>query len=171
MAKPAQRLKRPPHLEALAGLSRAKVDYLLIGVLAINHYAKDPGSIYSTLDCDVLLRPDPSHVSRALRVLGGLGYSFKSGREPLLPDPLTVSRLVQNRAMIRAEKEGSLPLDLVLEARGFSFEDFYRRRRMFKAAGVGIPVGNLAQLLRSKELSGRPKDRAFLRLYRSRLST
>lgn len=42
---------KPPLVKALAGLNAARVDYVMIGVLAINHYAKAPSSIYATLDC------------------------------------------------------------------------------------------------------------------------
>jgi len=41
---------KPPLVKALAGLNASRVDYVMIGVLAVNHYAKDPSSVYSTLD-------------------------------------------------------------------------------------------------------------------------
>ena len=39
----------------------------------------------------------------------------------------------------------------------------------FRVAGVEVAVGRLEKLLRSKEASGREKDREFLRLFAARL--
>lgn len=163
-------MKRPPHLAVLRRLNKAGVDYVLIGVLAINHYVRDPGSMYSTLDCDILIRPEADHLRKAIRVLLSEGYRLEAGGEPLIsPDDLLVARLVEHRATIRGLKRDSLAIDLVLETSGFSFSDWHRGRRFFKAGGLRIPCGSLTQLLRSKEISGRPKDRAFLKLYGAQL--
>ncbi len=158
----------PPHARALARLNRAKVDYVLIGVTAINHYAREPGEVFSTLDCDVLLRPEPRNLTRALKALAAEGYRFECGGEPVpRPDALTVQSIVANRATLRALKKGSLPLDLVLETKGYRFTDWRRRRRIFRVGRALIPCASLEQLLEAKERVGRAKDRAFLRLFRA----
>ncbi len=159
-----------PLLRALDRLARAKVDFLLIGVHAINHYAPDASAAYATQDCDILLRPDSGNLAKALRALGAAGYRLEAGGEPLPPaDPLLIRRLLERRALVTARKPGSLPIDLALEAAGLPYAGCARRRRMFRACGVRLPVAALADLIRSKRLSGREKDRAFLRLYEARL--
>ena len=72
-------MKRLPHLAVLRRLNRARVDYVLIGVFAINHYVRDPGSVYSTLDCDILIRPEPGHLRKAIRALQAEGYDLEAG--------------------------------------------------------------------------------------------
>ncbi len=56
-------------MTALSGLNAARVDYVMIGVPVVNHYAKEPSFVYSTLDCDLLLRPGPVNLFRALKAL------------------------------------------------------------------------------------------------------
>lgn len=161
---------RAPHLLALRRLNRARVDYLLIGVMGINHYATEPGAVYSTLDCDLLLRPTLPNLRRAVRALLSEGYRLESGGEPLgTPDAWLLERILRHRAAVTALKAGSLAIDIVLEGSGFSFSAWRRRRRIFRAGNIAIPCGDLDQLLLSKRLTGRRKDRAFLRLYRARL--
>lgn len=47
----------PQHLASLAALRRARVDFLLVGALALGHYAPEMASFYMTADCDILVRP------------------------------------------------------------------------------------------------------------------
>jgi hypothetical protein len=64
--------------------------------------------------------------------------------------------------------EDGAQLDLMLSVRGFSYADLAVDARTFTVAGSQIRVGLLEKLLRSKELSDRPKDREFLRHFESR---
>ena len=56
----------------------------------------------------------------------------------------------------------------MLSVRGFSYADLARDAHEFSVAGVTVRVGRLEKLLRSKELSDRPKDREFLRHFEAR---
>ncbi|MDE2293616.1 MAG: hypothetical protein KGL53_16155, partial [Elusimicrobia bacterium] len=58
-----------------------------------------------------------------------------------------------------------LGVDLVLEARPFTFAQWRRRRTIFTADGTKLPCGALDMLLAAKKAAGRPKDRAFLKVY------
>jgi hypothetical protein len=159
-----------PHYKVLARLNRLKVDYVLIGVLAINHYSDTPESIYFTQDCDVLLRPDLPNLRRAVRVVVAEGYSLEAGGEPLPPpDDLTLERILKHRANIVSRKRASLTVDLVLDAGGMSFAKWKTGRRLFKAGTIRVPCASLRKLLLAKKRAGRKKDRAFLALYRAGL--
>lgn len=159
-----------PHLRVLARLNRLSVDYLLIGVLAINHYADDPASAYSTQDCDVLLKPDLGNLRRAVRALLAEGYELSAGSEPLpAPDALVLRRILERRASIVGKRGGALGVDLVLDAGGLSFSAWRRGRREFRVGTILVPCASLEKLLAAKERAARPKDKAFLKLYRAGL--
>ncbi|MFI5363014.1 MAG: hypothetical protein ACHQ49_13670 [Elusimicrobiota bacterium] len=130
----------PPHLRALIRLKRARVDFLLIGAMAMNNYVPEVAGAYSTSDCDILLRPTLSNLRRALRELSRAGYALRVNDEPLLGlDSLILRRLLEFRSAVRAEKDGGLPLDLLVDAKGFRFEEWWRRRADFKAGNARIP--------------------------------
>lgn len=160
---------KPPLVRALAGLNAARVDYVMIGVLAVNHYAKDPSSVYSTLDCDLLLRPDPGNLFRALKALRRGGCDLTVDGEPLGgANLLLCRRIVERGGTVTALKPGEMPIDIVLEVKGADFASLKRRRRLFTVAGVRVPCADLMDVLDAKRLAGRPKDKAFLRLYEAR---
>lgn len=157
----------PPHLRALIRLKRAKVDFLLVGALALDHFLPEAGSAYSTGDCDVLLRPTPENLRRALSALSGMRYQFSANGEPLeRPDSLTLRRIIEFHATLQAHHPTSVPIDLMLDAKGFSFEEWWSSRTSFLAGGVRINCASLEHILESKRLAGRKKDKVLLRLFR-----
>lgn len=163
---------KPPLVKALASLNAARVDYVMIGVLAVNHYAKDPSSVYSTLDCDLLLRPDPANLFRALKALLRGGCDLTVDGEPLgNPDPLLCRRIIERRGTVTALKPGEMPIDIVLEIKGAEFANLKRRRHVFSVAGVRVPCADIRDVLEAKRRAGREKDKAFLKIYEARGKT
>lgn len=157
---------KPALVRALQRLNAARVDYVMIGVMAINHYAKDPSAVYSTLDCDILLRRDPANLLRALRALLQDGRDLRVLGEPLGKiDSLICRRIVERHGLVTAEKTGEMPIDVVLEIKGAEFPDLKKRRRVFTVAGVRVPCADLRDVLDAKQRAGRDKDLAFLKLY------
>ena len=57
----------------------------------------------------------------------------------------------------------------MLSLKGFRFDELAGDAERFRIGGVEIRVGRLEKLLRAKDLSDRPKDREFLRLFAARL--
>lgn len=158
----------PAHVRVLRRMARRRTDFVLIGVFAINHYAPDPSFAYATQDCDILVRPEPGNLSKALACLVQEGYELFAGSEPLPPpDSLTLRRLTELRAVVRGRKEGSLAVDVVLEAGAISYARWRRGSRVFRVGGASVRVAGLNQLITSKKAAGRKKDRDFLRLYSS----
>jgi hypothetical protein len=157
-----------PYAEACRRLAQARVPYVIVGVFGVNLYSERVGTVITTADCDFLLPADAAILSRALRALAGLGYAFEAGREPFLPDPELLQGVVRARANIVARREDT-QLDLVLEIAGCRYEDLWKRRRRFRVDDVLVRVAPLQDILRSKELAGRPKDRLFLETYRDAL--
>jgi hypothetical protein len=159
----------PRHVAALAKLRSARVDFLMVGAGALDHFVPEAASVYVTADCDLLLRPTAANVGRALRALRACGYALSAGEEPLAAlDALALRRLRERRLTVRAEKADSLPLDLLLEAKGYTFAQWWKGRVWFRAGRTRIPCASLEQVLESKRLSDRPKDRLLLALFKDR---
>jgi len=157
------------YADALASLNRHRVSYVVVGVFGVNLYAERAGMVILTQDCDLLLRAESRILARALRVLRKRGWEMTAGGEPFLgehPDDLT--SILRGRTMIRALRRGR-QIDLALGLAGLDFEAVWKNRRVFRTQGVRVPVAPLADLLRSKELANRPKDRVFLETYRAAL--
>ncbi len=160
-------------LASLSALSGAGIEFVLVGVAGINFYARDPGHAFSTLDVDVLLAPRVSNLRRALRALSDRGFSFDALGEPFLDleDEAALGNIINAGANLTARHPEAVQLDLMLSIAGFSYEDLSRDSVRFEVEGAAIRVGRLEKLLRSKELSGRPKDVEFIRAFSARIGT
>jgi hypothetical protein len=162
----------PQHLASLAALRRARVDYLMVGALALGHYAPDMASFYMTGDCDILVRPTSANLSKTLKLLRRRGYTLSINAEPLIElDALTLKRLLERRIAVRAEKADSLPIDVLTDAIGDDFAAWWEGRTYFVAGGARIPCASLEQIIRSKKAAGRDKDKKILSLYRTLLKS
>lgn len=165
MAKPASGFTR-----ALAALTEAGVDYVVVGVGGINFYARTPAEAYATLDLDALLSPSVENLRDALRALAGLGYRFEAGGEPFIDadDEVMLSGVVRQSATLNAVHESDGEVDLMLTIAGFSYREVAADASTFRVAGTEVRVGRLEKLLAAKRASGRPKDLEFLRAFESR---
>jgi predicted nucleotidyltransferase len=157
---------------ALAALREAGVDFVVVGVGGINFYARRPAQVFATVDLDTLLPPAVGNLARALRVLSGLGYAFEAGLEPFvdLEAEEVLARVIANGACLTAIHGENGEIDLMTSIAGFSFAELDADATPFEVAGTVVRVGRLEKLLRSKERSGRPKDREFLRAFAARAS-
>lgn len=164
-------MSRPPHLQVLIELGRARVPHILVGAMAALHFASEPSKALMTLDADILVRPTARALAQAIRILRKNGYELRAGGEPLgRPAALTLRRMIEFRAVVRAEHPEGLSIDLMLEARPFPFSAWYSKRRRFPAAGGTVVCADLAMVLEAKRTIGRPKDKAFLAAFRARQS-
>ena len=165
-------MSTPPsgYLLGLSALVRSAVEFVIVGVGGINFYARDPAQAFATLDLDLLLEPLAPNLSVALRALADHGYRFEAGGEPFLDldDAGAVGALVQRGASVAASHEEGGQLDLMLSMRGFAYADLAEDASRFRLGGIEVRVGRLEKLLRSKELSARPKDIEFLRRFVAR---
>jgi len=155
---------------ALAALSAAGVDFVVVGVGGINFYARTQADAFSTLDVDALLDPVAENLRTALSVLSEQGFAFEASGEPFvdLDDDLVLRRIIENGASLSAIHPDSSELDLLTSISGFGFSELSGDAAEFEVAGARVRVGRLAKLLRSKEMSGRPKDVEFLRAFEAR---
>ena len=154
---------------ALAALVAANVDFVIVGVGGINFYARTPAEAFATLDLDALLAPSAANLEEALRVLDNLGYEFEAGGEPFIDieDATILSRVIENGASLSAIHSEDGEIDLLTSIAAFDYGTLSRDASEFEVAGSAVRVGQLEKLLRSKQASGRPKDREFLRAFRA----
>lgn len=158
----------PPHLGFLAALSKAKVDYLLIGMMGLNHYAERPGEVFHTEDVDVLIAPHADGLLRACAALVRAGYELESNGEPLgTVDAFLARRIVERRAVITGRHEHGLGVDIVLEARPYTFTQWRDSARKFRVDDIQVVCASQEMILRAKADAGRPKDKAFLKVYKA----
>ena len=155
---------------ALSALSDAGVEFVVVGVGGINFYARTPLEAFVTLAVDALLAPAVDNLERALRVLNGLGYAFEAGGEPFvdLTDEVVLTRVIENGASLAAIHPQDGELDLLTSISGFDYSELSTDATEFEVAGSRVRVGQLEQLLKSKQASGLPIDREFLRAFRAR---
>lgn len=141
----------------------------MVGVAGINFYARDASVVVLTADLDLLLPPRVDALRMALAALARAG--FEAGGEPFIDveDDAVLGRMIEHGANVTAVAPQGARIDLMPSLKGYRFDDLAGDAERFRVGGVEIRVGRLEKLLRSKELSDRPKDREFLRLFAARL--
>ncbi len=162
MPTPADPIER-----AVAALSQASIEFVVVGMFGINLHARDASETFVTQDLDVLLRADLSTLKSALARLSGAGFTFETGGEPFvdLADDQALGNVLRSQATLRGVFEGEMIIDLMLSMAGMSEEEVASDAIVFQAFGFDVKVGSLEKLLESKRRSGRPKDLTFLAHY------
>jgi predicted nucleotidyltransferase len=140
-------------------LNVAKVQYLIVGGLAVNAH----GFARLTRDVDLVLRLDRENALRGLQTLFQIGY------RPAIPerlenfaDPAVRERwrLEKNMITLKLWSDGHqrTPIDIFVYE-PFEFADeAARATRLEIGPGVAAPVVSLETLLRMKREAGRPQD-------------
>lgn len=155
-----------PYLQVLSIFNKKKVDYLLIGVSAINYYAKSTMNIIMTADYDIFVKPEKKNVAKALKVMSLLDYTMQTDNFTINKiNDRTVGKIVDKRKTVICENVYHNLIEICLDVSGFTFEELCKNVKIFKAGRENIFVANLKDLLKMKEVADRPKDRLFLRKY------
>ena len=162
----------PYHL-LLRALTRAGVEYMVIGVSGINYFAKDARSLLSTADYDLFLRPTAENVARAWRAFQKNGYTvvIRRGDHSVALRKLsarTRDRLLKEQKTLVAIGPYQLVAEGLLAVSGFTFEQMRRHAVWMKDRELKFRflVGSLRDLLESKRVADRAKDRLFLARYK-----
>ena len=119
------------------------------------------------MDYDLFLEPSLGNVERAVRALRHLGFTLGTSTGALQQTDLR--QAVRDRRTFVATTPEGLMVKLLLEISGYPFSELDRDAATVTIRGVPVRVGRLRKLLRSKQLAARPKDRQFLRRYRTLL--
>ena len=153
-----------PWAALFESFNRAGVDYVVVGMSAINYYARSAMETFGTQDFDLFLRPAMLNAAKALDILSGLGYELSAnGKKVIRKDIKEIVR--QKRTILAVNPEG-VTFELLFAVSGFAFGQMVDDASIFRAGEALIRVAKLNKLLASKEAADRSKDRLFLKRYK-----
>jgi len=144
----------------IKALNDAKVQYLIVGGLAVNAH----GFVRFTRDVDLVLGLEPANAERGLNALLQAGWQLAIPEKPAaFADAATRERWRAEKNMIVlklwSDRHQRTPVDVfVYEPFDFAAE-WARAERLEISPGVLAPVVTLATLLAMKRTAGRPQDR------------
>ena len=130
--------------EFLKLLNAHRVEFLLIGGLAVSHH----GYPRSTADMDVWVAQNRANAERLVNCLREFGFGTPELTPELFEDPNRIVRMGQ--APVRIE--------IVTHISGVEFEKCFPRADLLTVDGNVIRVISLQDLRANKRASGRPKD-------------
>lgn len=138
----------PDFLDLLKFLNEERVEYLMIGGMAVNYY----GYHRSTGDLDVWVATSPENQDRLAAALKKFGFSAQSvAHRPLLEE----SKFIRiGEQPVRVEIHGGIS--------GVNFAECYARAEKCTIQGIDVPVISLHDLRANKRASARMKDQADL---------
>lgn len=144
-------------LAVIRAFEREGVEYVLVGGVAVNVH----GIVRTTEDVDFFVRPTADNVERIRAALRSLWD------DPDI-DQITADDLAGSYPTIRyGPPDGTIIVDLLAGlGTAFRFEDLEGERRAF--GGVTVNVATPSTLIRMKEGTLRPRDRADAALLRER---
>lgn len=129
----------------LAALTRGRVDYLVVGGLAVAR----AGFARTTDDLDVLVEPSEPNLTRLLGVLAHFGDGSASELSP--------ADFTDDEGCIRIAEE--FDLDVFTRMSGHTYTDLLPLSDPHDIDGETVRFLNAAGLIRLKSASLRPKDR------------
>ena len=155
------------YLDILKAMNLRRISYIVIGMSGINYYAENASQTMMTGDFDIFLKPDIKNVTKALQLLQEQEFSASTSKAAIRDlDRETVQSILDDGLNIACTTLYGHSIDLCLSVSGFTYDEMNENVKKVKVAGSSIRVGRLRDLLRSKEIADRPKDRMFLKRYR-----
>jgi hypothetical protein len=144
-------------------LHRHDVSFVVIGAVA----AIAQGYPLPTEDIDVTPAGDPENLERLAGALAELGARMRLPGGGGLEFPIEAGFLAGNESWTLTTRFG--PLDLLFMPAGTRGYDDLRRAAIELELGAPVLVAALADVIRSKQAAGRPKDNAQLPALRQTL--
>jgi hypothetical protein len=135
----------------LRALAEHRVDYVLVGGLAVQTH----GHMRTTVDVDVLPRPERANLTRLASALNALGASvLNPGNEGL-----TIDAAMLPRATLWQFATPHGAIDVLHDAPGAPrYEDLRRRALEIRLGDLELAVAGRDDLISMKRASGRPQD-------------
>lgn len=164
-----------PYHQVLKLFNQFQVAYIVIGMSAVNYYAEEPVHVISTADYDVFVQSTPENVFRIFQALKKSDFNqiLQSGRGGLkhlrhFSIPIC-KKICEEKNTLIAEGPYHAIIEILQEISGFTFDAMIRKAVYMRDNELKFkfPVGNLEQLLESKRIADRDKDRLFLRRYKT----
>ena len=155
---------------ALRSLKSANIPFLFFGMEALNMYSTNPAETFVTSDCDFLVSPElrkPADVIAALRTVRWpedveIAYKSPGGPGVLYNGRKWFSPRLDDRVTISIYTEGHYHMDIAFGDCGIPFEQMWRRSNRATFHGVEIRLASKEDIIRSKKMAGRDKDKGAL---------
>lgn len=146
-------------LNVIKELLKAKVKFVVIGGVASSYY----GVKRATFDLDLLMLPKDKDLRKIISVLKKLGYKSihslnTAGNISDNIGSIIKISLTKIKKYHAVRFINSFDVDLMFPENSAFFDFVWEYRFEIALGGLKIPVPNLIDLIRIKELSGRNKD-------------
>lgn len=148
-------MSEPAFDELLRRLAEAKVEFVVVGGLALNAW----GVVRGTNDVDVVLATDTDNIKRIAEVAVSVGGHVQQG-EALLGTPFSIEAALADGRQVAIETDLGR-LDVVQGLDGVpSFEELRSRAREAEILGTAVWVCSREDLRAMKQAAGRTRDLA-----------
>lgn len=148
-------MSEPAFDELLRRLAEAKVEFVVVGGLALNAW----GVVRGTNDVDVVLATDTDNIKRIAEVAVSVGGHVQQG-EALLGTPFSIAAALADGRQVAIETDLGR-LDVVQGLDGVpSFEELRSRAREAEILGTAVWVCSREDLRAMKLAAGRTRDLA-----------
>jgi predicted nucleotidyltransferase len=139
-------------------LNKERVDYLLVGGLAVNFH----GIPRMTYDIDLIIALESDNITRLVSKVTGWGYRPRVPVDPReLADKDKRSNWILEKNMkaftFCSESEAIAEIDLLIDS-PISYEELKNRAVVFDLEGVHVPVVSVSDLIEMKMQAGRQQD-------------
>ena len=151
--------KRIYYEDILRKLYENKVNYILVGGIAVSLYKVPPRF---TMDVDLIIDFDPDNVLKFLSVLAGLGYKPKVPVDPKdFADQNKRKKWVEEKnmkvfAFYHAERNYEL-VDVFVE-HPINYKEMEAEKKTIRVKGIEISIPSKKHLIALKKISGREDD-------------
>ena len=134
----------------LKSLKEHKVRFVVIGATAfpVHGYSR------ATLDIDLFIEPNEANVRRTYKALKSFGYDVSD---------ITLNDLLTKKVLIR---QYLVETDIHPFVKGISFDRIWKNRIKAKFGDTFVWFASLDDLIRMKQVAGRPKDAEDLKFLR-----
>lgn len=137
---------------------RKKIDYLLVGGVAVNLY----GYPRFTGDIDILLSLTLKNLEKVDELMSELGYTK---RLPIMLKELGERKKLEkfieekNLKAYTFVSKGNPPLDIdIITQESIDFNDYKKKRTLIEVWGLQLPVVAMDDLIKMKKVANREKD-------------
>lgn len=146
------------YFEVMEALYKNKVEYLIVGGLAVNLY----GVPRVTQDIDLIISTSKSNIVKINAVLKSLGYV---PRLPVNPEDLAdsdkVKDWIENKNLkafsFYHKRDNYKVVDIVL-VHPLDFEKSFENKTVKKVKGIEIYLASIDDIIKTKEFGGRTQD-------------
>lgn len=150
-------MSEPAFDELLRRLAEAKVEFVVVGGLAVNAW----GVVRGTKDVDVVVAPEFENLKRVAEVAVACGGHIQQG-EALLGSTISIASALATGEQVAIETDLGR-LDVVQGLDGIpSYADLRSRADEAEILGITVAVCSIQDLKAMKQAAGRTRDLADL---------